>query len=100
MFEPNVFKLVIKNNFISSNVFALLIINVKILSNFHKEWCTFGRKKKILRKIRTIHSASLNVLNMQFFFGCVSNFKHINFAIDEKYFKNFYNNPNYYALPL
>jgi hypothetical protein len=50
MFEPNVFKLVIKNNFISSNVFALLIINVKILSNFQKEWCTFCREKEMFEK--------------------------------------------------
>ncbi len=44
-FEPYVFKLVIKTIFISSSPFALLIINVKILSNFQKEWCTFGEKR-------------------------------------------------------
>jgi hypothetical protein len=32
--------------FISSSPFSLLIVNVKILSNFQKEWCTFGRKKR------------------------------------------------------
>ncbi len=30
--------------------FALLLINVKILFNFQKEWCTFGRKKGGWRK--------------------------------------------------
>ncbi len=48
MFEPNVFKLVIKILFINSNPLALLIINVKIISNFLKEWCTFGKKKRRL----------------------------------------------------
>jgi hypothetical protein len=37
-----VFKWVINFKNISSNPFPLLIINVKILSNFQKEWCTFG----------------------------------------------------------
>ncbi len=40
-FERNVFKWVIETIFISSTP---LIINVKIFSNFQKEWCTFGRK--------------------------------------------------------
>jgi hypothetical protein len=44
-FEPNVFK------FISSSPFAFLIINVKIFSNFQKEWTyTFGREKKTFEK--------------------------------------------------
>jgi hypothetical protein len=45
-----VFKWVIKIIFISSSPFALLITNVKILSNFRKEWCTFDRKKKMFEK--------------------------------------------------
>ncbi len=45
IFEPNVLKEVIKIIFISSSPFSLLIINVNILSNLKKEWCTFGRKK-------------------------------------------------------
>ncbi len=61
-FEPNVLKLVIKMVFINSNLFSFLIINVKILSNFQKEWCTFGRKKKCLKKTRTVHFQSLNPL--------------------------------------
>jgi hypothetical protein len=39
-----------KKHFISSSPFALLIMNVKILSNFQKEWCIFGRKKETLKK--------------------------------------------------
>jgi len=35
---------------INSSPFALLIINVKILPNFQKEWCTFGKKKGHLKK--------------------------------------------------
>ncbi len=49
-FEPNVFKWVIKIIFINSSPFVLLIINVKIFSNFQNEWCTFGRKKKMSEK--------------------------------------------------
>jgi hypothetical protein len=33
--------------FINSSPFALIIINVKILSNFQKEWCTISRKKDV-----------------------------------------------------
>ncbi len=43
IFEPNVFKWVIKRNLISSSPCSLLIINVKILFNFQKKWCTFGK---------------------------------------------------------
>ncbi len=52
MFLPNVLKWVIKTILISSNPFPLLIINVKILSNFQNEWCTFGRKKRHLKNTR------------------------------------------------
>jgi hypothetical protein len=41
-----------KKKFISSSPFALLIINVKILSNFQKEWYTFGKKINVLKKQR------------------------------------------------
>ncbi len=34
---------------------------------------------------------------MQKHFLFVSKFKHVNFTIDEKYSKNIYDNPNYYA---
>jgi len=40
---------------VSSILFALLIINVQILSNLKKEWYTFG-KEKHLKKIRIIQS--------------------------------------------
>jgi hypothetical protein len=36
-----------KTIFIDTSPFALLIINVKNLFNFQKEWCTFGREKKM-----------------------------------------------------
>jgi hypothetical protein len=42
--KPNVFKLVIKNIFISSSPFDLSIINLKIFFNLKKEWYTFDRK--------------------------------------------------------
>ncbi len=87
-FEPNVFKLVMKTIFINSSPFALLITNVKILSNFQKEWCTFGRKKKCLKKTKIVHSWSLSALNMQKHFWFMSSFEHVNFAIDGKYSKN------------
>jgi hypothetical protein len=86
-FEPNVFKWVIKIIFITSNHFAFLIINVQILSNFQKEWCTFSKKTRCFKKTRTIHPQGLNVLNMQKHFWFVSNFEHVNFTINWKYFK-------------
>jgi hypothetical protein len=77
IFEPNVLKLVINTIFIGSSPFAFLIINVKILSNFQYEWCAFGRKKRWLKKTKTIHFQNLHwtfnffdlcqVLNMKFF---------------------------------
>jgi hypothetical protein len=82
-----VLKWVIKTIFISSNPFVILIINVKILSNFQKEWCTFGRKKGHLKKTRTVHFwglNTLNALNMQKHFWFVSSFEHVNFATNEK----------------
>jgi hypothetical protein len=91
-----VFKWGIKIIFISSSPFAFLIINVKILSNFQKEWCTFGRKKD-LKKTRIVHSWGLDALNMQKHFWFVSNFEHVNFAINRKYFKKKKRLPNYYA---
>jgi hypothetical protein len=45
-----VLKWVIKIIFHYFKSFALLIINVKILANFKKEWCTFDRKIGSLRK--------------------------------------------------
>jgi hypothetical protein len=51
--------------FINSSPFAFLVINVKILFNFQKEWCTFGRKKRHFKKTRIVHSQGLNASNMQ-----------------------------------
>jgi hypothetical protein len=90
-------KLVVWTIFINSSPFALIIINVKILSNFQKEWCTFGKKKRHLKKTRIVHSWCLNALNMQKHFWYVSSFEHINLEINEKYSKTNYDNPNYYA---
>jgi hypothetical protein len=39
----------------------------------------------------------LSALNMQKHFLFVSSFEHVNFTINGKYFKNIYDNPNYYA---
>jgi hypothetical protein len=85
-FEPNVFKWIIKKKFINSSPFAFIIINVKILSNFQKEWCTFGRKKEHLKKTKIVYSSSF-----------VSNLEHVSFAISTKYSKNNYDNPNHYV---
>jgi hypothetical protein len=54
----------LKKKIISSNPFALKIINVKILFNFQKEWCTLGRKKGCLKKTKIVHSQGLSALNM------------------------------------
>jgi hypothetical protein len=48
--KPNVLKWVIKIIFINSSPLALLIINVKIVFNFTKEWCTFSRKRRTFEK--------------------------------------------------
>ncbi len=34
---------------------------------------------------------------MQNYFQFMSSFEHVNFVINEKYSKKFYDNPNYYA---
>jgi hypothetical protein len=45
MFELNMFKSIIKTNFIKSNPFVFQTIKfVKILSSFQKEWCTLVKK--------------------------------------------------------
>jgi len=83
----------LKKKIINSSPFAFLIINVKILSNFQKEWCTFGRKKRHLPKTKTIHFRGLSALNMQKQFWFVSSFEHVNFVNSKKN----YANPNYYV---
>jgi hypothetical protein len=85
-FEPNVLKLVIYIYIIHWFKY-FCPSSIKIFSNFQKEWCTFGRKKRHLKKIKIVHSWSLSALNMQKHFLFVSNFDHINFAINGKYSK-------------
>jgi hypothetical protein len=79
--------MVIKIIFINSNHFPFLIINVNILSNFQNEWCTFGRKKGRLKKIRIVQFQDLSVLNMQKKNLFMSSFENVKFAINEKYSK-------------
>jgi hypothetical protein len=93
IFEPNVFKWVIKANFISSSPSSLLIINVKIIYNFQKKWAHLVLKKH-LEKTRIIKFLGLSVLKHFLF---VSSFEHVNFAINEKDSKNIYDNSNYYV---
>ncbi len=87
----------VMKKFINSSPSTLLIIDVKILSNFKKEWCMFCRKKRRLKKIRNVHYYGLSVLNMQKHFWFVSNFEHVNFTINEKKIKNIYDNSNHCA---
>jgi hypothetical protein len=56
-------------------------------------------EKRSLKKNK-IHFRSLSVLNMSKHFWFVSNFVSncVKFAINEKYSKKNYDNPNYYAL--
>jgi hypothetical protein len=91
-----VLKWVIKIILISSSPFALLIINVKILSNFQKEWCTFGRKK-MFEKSRDYPLLRFVCFEHVNFFLFVSSCEHIKFSINGKYSKKLYDNPNSYA---
>ncbi len=72
-FEPNVFKAVMKTIIFNSSPFAFLIINVKILSNFEKEWCRFDRRKRRLKKTRTVHFRNSNALEMKNLFNLCQN---------------------------
>jgi hypothetical protein len=97
IFEPNALKWVIKIIFIYSSRFSLLIMNIKILSNFQNEWCTFGKIKTFeknkdcpLSKFECFEHAP----KKKWF---LSNFEHVNFEINGKYSKKNYDNPNYYA---
>jgi len=51
MFESNVLKFVVKMNITNFNFFLLLIINIRIMFNFEKEWCTFDKKNVFENKI-------------------------------------------------
>jgi hypothetical protein len=48
-------------------------------------------------KNKDYHSWGLSALNMQKHFLFVSSFEDVNFAINEKYSKKLYDNPNYYV---
>jgi len=50
MFKPKAPKCVINMNFIDLNSFCLLIIKIKILFKFEKEWCTLDVEKICLKK--------------------------------------------------
>ncbi len=58
-------------------------MNIKSLSKFEKEWCTFDKGKK-----EEASSKYLNVLHMHKDFSFASNFEHWNFANNEAYLKN------------
>ncbi len=95
-FEPNVFKWVIKTIFINSSHFALWIVNIKILSNFQKEWCTLGRKKTHLKKNKNCPLSRFECFEHVIYFLYVSNFEHVNFAL-MKNIPQKNDNPNYYT---
>jgi hypothetical protein len=79
MFEQNVLKLVMKKKFINCP-FALLIINVKILFNFQKEWCTFGRKKGCWKKKKECSFLKFECFEYAKHFLFMSSFEHVNFT--------------------
>jgi hypothetical protein len=54
-------------------------------------------EKKKFEKKKVIHFRGLSALKMQKHFLFVSSFENINFAFNEKYSKNFNENPNYYV---
>jgi hypothetical protein len=54
-------------------------------------------EKKTFEKTRKVHFGGLGALNMQKHFWLVSKCEHVIFAINGKYYKNIYDNPNYYV---
>ncbi len=50
-----------------------------------------------MEKNKDCHFQSLSVLSMQKKYLFVSIFEHMNIVMNEKYFKNFYDNLNYYV---
>jgi hypothetical protein len=76
-FEPNVLKWVLKKQFKRNGEHLV--------------------KKGHLKKTRTIDSWGLSALNMQFKKKIVLSFENANFVINAKYFKNNYDNSNYYV---
>jgi hypothetical protein len=70
---------------------------LKSFSIFKRNGAHLVRKKTFEKKTRTIHFQGFNALNMQKHFVFMSSFEHVNFAINGKYSKRIYDNPNYYA---
>jgi hypothetical protein len=97
IFEPNVFKWVIKNNFINSNLFSLLIINVKNPFQFSKGIMHIWFLKKDVWKKHKLSIFEVSMLWTCNFFLFVSSFENVNFAINKIYFNKNYDNLNYYA---
>jgi hypothetical protein len=54
-------------------------------------------EKKTLEKTKIVHIQGLSALNMKKHFLFVSKFEHVNFVINKKYSKKYYENPNYYV---
>jgi hypothetical protein len=63
---------------------------------FKRNGAHLVEKKRQWKKTRIIHSQSLNALNMQKHFWFLSSFDYVNFAINGKYSKKLYHNPNYH----
>jgi hypothetical protein len=82
-----VFKWVIKTIFISSSPFAFLIINVKILSNFRRNGAHLVQNKNEFDKSFDCPLLKFKCFQHAIFFLFVSNFEHVNFAINGKYFQ-------------
>jgi hypothetical protein len=45
------------------SAFAFIIINVKAVLNFEKEWCTFDKEKIRLEKKKPVVTVALNMQN-------------------------------------
>jgi hypothetical protein len=89
-----VFKWVIKPIFNSLSPLVLLIINVKILSNFQKNFAHLVKKGCLKKKCPFSRFECFEHAKT---YLIVSSFENVNFAINEKYSKKHYDTPNYYV---
>jgi hypothetical protein len=64
---------------------------------FKRNGAHLVEKKDVQTKTKIVHFQGLNALNMQKHFWLVSSFEHVNFVINGKYSKLFYDNPNNYV---
>jgi hypothetical protein len=96
-FETNMFKCVFKWNLSISSVFAFIIINVKTLFNFEKEWCTFDKEKRYFKKIPSYDSCLEHAKGLLKHHQFTTSFDQWNFINNGtlKWKKN--ENPIYYA---